>query len=55
MCMQLISSSYNNVKTIHVNPVPVIELDEHKIQKNSKSHLFCRAANVYRVGPKTKE
>lgn len=34
MCIQLISSSYNNIKTIHENPIPVRELDEHKIQKN---------------------
>lgn len=40
--MQLISSSCNNVKTIRVNPIPVRELDEHKIQKNKKvSFVFA--------------
>lgn len=52
LCVQLISSSYN-IKTIPMYPIPVRELSKHKIQKN-KSHVFCRAANVYSVGPKTK-
>lgn len=53
--MQLISSSYNIIKPIYMHPITVRELHKHKIQKNKKkTHLLCRAANVYSVGPKTK-